>query len=181
MLPSQYKNICLIFLMQMHSVHYEECFVRKINKRRMLMKKSSLKRGCLLGVISMISLLSGCADGALGMRGSPAWYLTASQADIDKYEKNGGSRSSSIRQRKPVSKPSSSSIIGNRGSSYQRIGNTVFGSDGTTHQQIGNTVFSSDGTTHQRIGNTVFSSDGNTHQQIGNTVFSSDGTTHQRI
>ena len=32
------------------------------------MKKSSLKIGSLLGAISMITLLSGCADGALGMR-----------------------------------------------------------------------------------------------------------------
>jgi hypothetical protein len=145
------------------------------------MKKILFKRGYLLSIIGMISLISGCADGALGMRGSPAWYMTASQAAIKEFEKNGGSRRSGSRTAKSVSKRSSSAIIGNSGSSYQRIGNSVFSSDGTTHQQIGNTVFSSDGTTHQQIGNTVFSSDGTTHQQIGNTVFSSDGTTCQMI
>ena len=35
----------------------------------------------------MISLMSGCADGALGMRGSPAWYMTASQAAIKELKK----------------------------------------------------------------------------------------------
>ena len=41
----------------------------------------------------LCSLVSGCADGALGRRGSPAWYLTASKSDIERYEKSGGTRS----------------------------------------------------------------------------------------
>ena len=135
----------------------------------------SLFRFVFLG--SFIFIVSGCSDGALGVRGSPAWYMTASKEAIKKYEANGGTRRKASRS----GTSSRSTVYGTSGTSYSSVGNTVFGSDGTTHQRIGSTVFSSDGTTHQRIGNTVFSSDGTTHQRIGNTVFSSDGTTCQTI
>jgi len=126
--------------------------------------------------------LSGCSDGALGFRGSPAWYMTASKEAIQQYEASGKSRSSSLGSYSYGSSPNSTkTVIGSQNTSYQTIGNTVYGSDGSTHQAIGNTVYSSDGTTHQKIGSTVYSSDGTTHQTIGNTVYSSDGTTHQKI
>ena len=65
----------------------------------------------------------------------------------------------------------SGSVIGNAGTSYQRIGNTTFGSDGTSYQQIGNSTFGSDGTSYQRIGNTTFGSDGTTCTAIGASTF----------
>ena len=110
----------------------------------------SLFRFVFLG--SFIFIISGCSDGALGVRGSPAWYMTASKEAIKKYEANGGSRRKASRS----GTSSRSTIYGTSGTSYSSVGNTVFGSDGTTHQRIGNTVFSSDGTTCQTIGSQTF-------------------------
>ena len=101
---------------------------------------------------SFIFIVSGCSDGALGVRGSPAWYMTASKEAIKKYEANGGTRK--IASRSETS--SRSTVFGTPGNSYSSVGNTVFGSDGTTHQRIGNTVFGSDGTTCQTIGSQTF-------------------------
>ena len=117
--------------------------------------------------IIFVSLAS-CGSGPIGVKGSTAWYATASKDEISKYEKeNPGAENpkqysgltsllTKTEKTSTYRSSSSSSGISSHSSTHQRIGNTIYSSDGTTHQQIGNTVFSSDGTTCQTIGNHTF-------------------------
>ena len=101
----------------------------------------SLFRFVFLG--SFIFIISGCSDGALGVRGSPAWYMTASKEAIKEYESNGGSRrSASTSYNSIINTPS---ITSSRVSSS---GRNIFNSDGTSSRisTNGRNIYNSDGT-----------------------------------
>jgi len=72
-------------------------------------------------------------------------------------------------------------LHGNRGTSYNTIGNTTFGSDGSSYNRIGKTTFDNKGNNSNRIGNTTFNSNGTSSTQIGSTLFNSDGSTVNKI
>ena len=81
-----------------------------------------------VGYIAILCLvLANCSGGALGMVGSPAWYMTASKEAIKEYESNGGSRrSASTSYNSVINTPS---ITSSRVSSS---GRNIFNSDGTS-------------------------------------------------
>lgn len=153
-----------------------------------------LLQSCCLTFAALV--LSNCSDGALGMRGSPAWYATASKQDIRKYEASGGSRrkaTTSYNSRSldmPVS-PSSSRIsssgrtIRNSNGTSCRIsssGRQMRCSDGTSSRisLSGRTIRHSDGSSSRisSSGRSIRHSDGSSSRisSNGRTIRNSDGT-----
>ena len=111
-------------------------------------------------IACLCTLVSGCADGALGMRGSPAWYATATKSDIERYEKNGGTRSSfaPLRSFTPATPSNTSSRISG-------TGRNIYNSDGSSSRISAN-------------GRNIYNSDGSSSRVSANgrNVYNSDGT-----
>ena len=111
-------------------------------------------------IACLCTLVSGCADGALGMRGSPAWYATATKSDIERYEKNGGTRSSfaPLRSFTPATPSNTSSRISG-------TGRNIYNSDGSSSRISAN-------------GRNIYNSDSSSSRVSANgrNVYNSDGT-----
>ena len=131
-----------------------------------------------VGYIAILCMvLANCSGGALGMVGSPAWYMTASKEAIKEYESNGGSRrSASTSYNSIINTPS---ITSSRVSSS---GRNIFNSDGTSSRisSNGRNIYHSDGTS-SRIssnGRNIFNSDGTSSRisSNGRNIYNSDGT-----
>ena len=80
-------------------------------------------------------------------------------------------------------------IHGQKGVTYNSIGNNIYGSDGSISTKIGNNTYTSHSngqtSTSMNIGNQTYTngSNGSTQytNQIGNTLYGSDGTTVNKI
>jgi len=137
---------------------------------------SKLLQSCCLIFAALV--LSNCSDGALGLRGSPAWYATASKADIKKYEANGGSR----RLATTSYRSSGISTPTNTSSRVSSNGRNIYNSDGSSSRisSNGRNIYNSDGSS-SRIssnGRNIYNSDGSSSRisSNGRNIYNSDGT-----
>ena len=108
-------------------------------------------------LLAFLLSVSGCSDGAIGMRGSPAWYLTAPQEAIAEYEKNGGRRSYGSASNYSYGSTNSSSRI-------SASGRTIYNSDGSSSRisTSGRNIYHSDGSSSRisSSGRNIYNSDG---------------------
>ena len=122
--------------------------------------------------------LANCSDGALGMRGSSAWYMTASEEDIKKFEDNGGSR-------RPITTSYNSSVMSIPASTSSRVsssGRNIYNSDGSSSRisSNGRNIYNSDGSS-SRIssnGRNIYNSDGSSGRisSNGRNIYNTDGS-----